>query len=804
MIIVRINNSDRTGDVDDNSLRITNQIQQRTDSCNFSVFQGSKPTENQDLKIYSTAIVSSILGAVITLKDSYQTNVLKFYADQVIFLRIGETDMERATVLSYDEATRQVTLTAVPTASIVENDSIGQLIFGGVIARVNDENAHSLSNLTYNVTGVDYTKIFDKKIVSDTWADVDSRYIINDFVNTTVNYNTTIDNMSYANSTDLRAVWIEASDGGNPSADLSDFMESISSATFGWTFSGGTALWAAAPTAKDLSAFTGVASGTPTKGSIPLWVKTSSFSSITSLTIRIGSSASDYIDVPLTLRNTTDWQYVFLPIAGITPTGTPVWTATDYVQIRVVETVSGSIKINGLRINADNSFTLTNVQSTPLFDDLRSPQIKPTALINQIAKTWEYVWYIDYERDIHFMAKETESAPFDITDTSDNFMDLKVDVDVSNVGNRIIVRGGEKTSTSLYSQVFQGDGVLREWVLKSKFNNLVATVDNNSTSHAAEATTTTTTIKITAHGFIVGDHIVNRTRSNALRQILTVPTADTFTVDAVASQASGDTISYFGVAVTDGVEGLTDETTVDYVANSNEKSIRATTSTLTLTSGNFIRFAYNERVPIQIQYTDTASANALKALGLGDGIFDLDPITDRNIQDINTAISIAEAKVREFSNAIVTGEFKTDKNGLTAGQILHIQQTTGRAIDENYVIQKVALKQDGGQFKDYFTYTVTFGTTLFGWIEFMQKLLRAKDSIELNVDDIVETYVVADETVESSETSTTALGGFKKVVGAEIAESSDVNNVVDTTKPWQWETSVGQGVPTRWGLFEWS
>jgi len=63
-----------------------------------------------------------------------------------------------------------------------------------------------------------------KKIINDTWADVDSRYIINDFLNTTVNYNSTLDNLSYANATAIRAEWIEANDGDNPNVDSSDFF----------------------------------------------------------------------------------------------------------------------------------------------------------------------------------------------------------------------------------------------------------------------------------------------------------------------------------------------------------------------------------------------------------------------------------------------------------------------------------------------------------------------------------------------------------------------------------------------------
>lgn len=804
MLLLYVNNIDRTDRLVANTLRKTNQIQQRVDSVQFKMFSGNAPIENQDLRIYDAALVASHAGDTIVLKNTYQTGVLKFRTGQSIFLKIGNASMEKATILTYTESTRTIVLTAAPVVSLSADDAIGEIFFGGVIARVEDMNAHTLDYLEYNVTGVDYTKIFDKKLVSDSWQDKDSRYIVNDFINTTVNYNSILDNMEYADNTAIQAEWAEGNDGNNPTVDASDFMEGEASGVFGWTHTGANlAVWTGSPVTRDISEFLGVASGQPTKGRVMGWLKTSNFAQITSLKLRIGSSAADYAEVTFAIRNVADWQYLEAKMATATITGTPDWTARDYLQVRVAQTGNGTIRLNGLRINAEGSFTLFNVQSTPEFDDLRSPQLKPMALLQQIAKTWEYIAYFDYERDLHFVPQETEEAPFEISDDSDNFFDLSLEVDTSNLGNRVIVRGGEKTSDSRYAQVFEGDGVLREWILKNKFNNLEVLIDNNTSTDTMEATTNTTTVKATAHGLSTGDHIINRTRSNAVRQV-TVVDADTFTVQAVTSQTSGDTFSKFSVSTVIGIEGLADETVTEYVYNSNEKSVRATGTEATLTSGTFIRMEYNERLQIQIQYTDSASSNALRLLGIGDGVFDLDPITDRNISDITTAITLAQARVQEFSNPVVTVTFQTEMQGLQAGQILHITQATNRGLDVNYVIQQVSVKQQDGAFRDRFIYNVTAGTTIFGWIEFMQKLLRTKDSIELNVDDIVETYAVSNEVVESADTNDTALGGFLSADENEVVETADINAVYETSPPWQWEPSVGQAVNTRYDLSEWA
>jgi len=44
MLYFYINSTDRTDDIVGNVLKITNQIQQRVDSCQFKVWNSTKPT----------------------------------------------------------------------------------------------------------------------------------------------------------------------------------------------------------------------------------------------------------------------------------------------------------------------------------------------------------------------------------------------------------------------------------------------------------------------------------------------------------------------------------------------------------------------------------------------------------------------------------------------------------------------------------------------------------------------------------------------------------------------------------------
>ena len=799
MIYYYINAIDRSGDVEANTFSKQGQIQQRTDVCSFDVFQGTKPEENQDLKIYDGATVLSHAGDTIVLKDTYELEVNAFRTGQFIWLKIGDSAIEKAEVLTYTESTKTIVLTASPDVSLSADDQIGELIFGGTIAQVQDENVVILENIIYKITGTDYTRIFDKKRVSDTWEDEGSRYIINDFLNTTVNYNSTIDNLSYANATAIRAEWIESGDGDNPNVDTANYLESTSAGVFAWTNAGGTALWSATPTSKNLSQFFGVSSGQPIEGFLMLWGQTTDQAKITTLKIRLGSDSSNYALFTFELTDSEDFQYMKSRGVDAVVTGTPDWTAADYCAIEIVETSDGTINLNGIRVNDDSSFTCFNVESTNNFDDYRSPHLSPAKLINQIAKSWERIWYIDYERDIHFKIKENTVAPYSINDTSDNFTNLKMTVDTSSLGNRIKIFGGEKISDSEYTEIKEGDSARREFNLTSKFSGLVITLDDNTSTDLMEAGTTTTNITAGTHGLVTGDYITNRTRANAVRKVTKVDN-DNFTVEAVTAQTNGDTFSKFATAKTSGIEGLVDETTVDYVYNSNAQSVRATDSEDTYDSGDFLKFTYYERLPINIEYTDSASANALKALRLGDGIFELDPISDRNIQDDATALSIAQAKVQEFGNPIITGTFKTDQKGLDTGQLLTIVETTNRSISAEYVIQTIRTKQKEGKFKDYLTFNVQFGTTLFGWIEFMQKLLANGEDVELNTDSVVQTFAVSYEDVECADVNIATLGGILVAEEDEDIECSDVNATYKNANNWKFEPSTGQPVKSRFNL----
>lgn len=821
MMMLFIEGVDRAGDISAGTLSITQQLQQRSDSAQFEVFKGAAPDYFDEIAIYDADTLKSVVGAVVVLNGYFEqsdpnnpsgpnNNIYNmWFPGQVIWLRPQTATAEIATVLSYDPGSYTLTLVNAPVVALLPGDVLGPIIFAGFISRVKDKNLDTLQNLLWDVTCVDFSKLFDAKVITDSWAAVDARYIINSFCNQFVNYNSTLDYLSYDNNTDLQAVWSAVTgDAVLPTVDSSLFIELSSSAIFSWTFAAGAAMWTGTIPTTDISDLVGVASGQPTKGYLMLWFDIMDASIVTSFKIRIGSDSSNYVEVPIALSSVMEFAYASAQLNVATKTGTPVWSTVTYVEIVASETATGTIHLNGIRVNDQSAFTLYQVQSTNVIVDYRSAQVKATDLINRLAKAFSFAWYVDYNHDLFFGDIETTPAPYQITDTSENFTNLQIQTDTSNIGNRIIINGGLAPSSSTYAQVFPADGVIREWVLQAGPSGLTILIDDgSSTLTAAAGTNSTTLVFASPHGLLVGDSLVNTSRSNVVRGVLTVVSALAVTVFAVSGQTSGDVISFFNVSRTAGEEGIAVESTVDYVYSGNNQSVRASSQTGTLPATDFIRFNYNELDQIILRYPDAASIAALKALGFGDGVFDLASITDQNIVDPTTALLTAQAQVNQFSNPVITVTFTTDQKGLRAGQIFTVNQYISRNFSGEFLIQKLQIKssQPGvGNYKDYLIYNVTLSTTLFGWIELMEKALRAANEVGLdtNTEDI--TLIVSDsEEPTAADSNTAAINGILQVGETETPTAAAANTIILFSPPWQWETSVGQPVHTRWGLFEW-
>lgn len=156
-----------------------------------------------------------------------------------------------------------------------------------------------------------------------------------------------IDDFNYQSNTELQATYAEGGDGGNPII-LDNIAPRIGNyvAQLNITHSTGTSTWTADGTLGplDLSEFFNAASGTPKAGFIKALITRRSTTGIgsTGISIRIGSDSSNYATWTPTLVNNVSFAGYRDDATTLTVTGTPDWTAVDYIQIRVTTTGSAS------------------------------------------------------------------------------------------------------------------------------------------------------------------------------------------------------------------------------------------------------------------------------------------------------------------------------------------------------------------------------------------------------------------------------------------------------------------------------
>jgi hypothetical protein len=94
-----------------------------------------------------------------------------------------------------------------------------------------------------------------------------------------------------------------------------------------------------------------------------------------------------------------------------------------------------------------DGFTMNNVMGgDQSIGSISFNRITLSEAIQKLADSIGYSWYVDYNKDIHFFPKNAEPAPFELTDTSNNFIwdSLEITENISQIRNAVFVEGGEE------------------------------------------------------------------------------------------------------------------------------------------------------------------------------------------------------------------------------------------------------------------------------------------------------------------------------------------------------------------------
>jgi len=103
---------------------------------------------------------------------------------------------------------------------------------------------------------------------------------------------------------------------------------------------------------------------------------------------------------------------------------------------------------------------------------------KPVArCLEELANLINYDWYVDYNKDLHFFAKESQLAPFDVNDGDGSYVydSLVIRTDNSQIRNSIIVRGGEYLGDTFTGEL-EANGTDFVFPMPYKFSDFFATL----------------------------------------------------------------------------------------------------------------------------------------------------------------------------------------------------------------------------------------------------------------------------------------------------------------------------------------
>jgi hypothetical protein len=118
------------------------------------------------------------------------------------------------------------------------------------------------------------------------------------------------------------------------------------------------------------------------------------------------------------------------------------------------------------------TFTTVNVDAPIAVETITFNRISVSEALQKLSRLSNYSWYVDYTNDIHFFAKNTELAPFSITDTSNNYIyeSLEVTEDISQLRNRVLIQGGEAEGDER-TELFDGNGTKKFFPLSNKWTS---------------------------------------------------------------------------------------------------------------------------------------------------------------------------------------------------------------------------------------------------------------------------------------------------------------------------------------------
>lgn len=178
MILVKLNGVDITAKVELNTLKITEQMNNRANTLNLSVF-GMVVPESAVVEVWegSELTYQANSGQPTVQVDETFEFFRKYRTGDVLTIPAGGAGAVQKTIQIVNHSAKSITFSTNLSAVLSEGTKIGRLIFAGETQK-NPDSEIDCNTLEYKLTATDWTRTFDKKNVVDTFLNQYPREII--------------------------------------------------------------------------------------------------------------------------------------------------------------------------------------------------------------------------------------------------------------------------------------------------------------------------------------------------------------------------------------------------------------------------------------------------------------------------------------------------------------------------------------------------------------------------------------------------------------------------------------------------
>lgn len=349
----------------------------------------------------------------------------------------------------------------------------GVKVFGGNIIKI-DKGFFSGIKTIYTILAKDYSHIMDRRLVAEKYHAVPVINIISELLNRYINKKKRVEIATF----EPTEIW----SGGT--ADTANYITETQGRKL---TSAGTLVSMSRTIFLDLTQYS-----LGSSDYIDVDVFIDNYLNLSVATIKLGDTTlSNYFSKNITSQITKNgWNHIHVLRSAFSSTGSPSFAAINFIQLEVTAVAATTVNVTFDNMQAISASAFTRNNSMDALQVVESITFKyeyPSKCIQQLADLFQWQWYVDQDKDIHFFAKFTELSPFNLSDTGAKYIpnSLRISDNVDQLRNGIFVRGGQYLDSSITEDLgHQVDGLNKIFKLGYKYSLETATLTLNSVEKA--------------------------------------------------------------------------------------------------------------------------------------------------------------------------------------------------------------------------------------------------------------------------------------------------------------------------------